>query len=45
MGTKLGIEVPAEILALKDSEAMSGALVELAVGMGKSETEIAAALG
>ena len=45
MGTKLGLEVPAEILALKDNEAMSGALVELAVGMGMSETSIASALG
>jgi hypothetical protein len=45
MGAKLGIEVPAEILALKDNEQMSGALVELAVGMGLSETQISAALG
>jgi len=45
MGRKLGFEVPEEILALGDNEAISGAIVELAVGMGKSETEIAVALG
>lgn len=45
MGAKLGIDVPEEILALKDKEQMSGALVELAVGMGKTEDEIAQALG
>ena len=45
MGAKLGIDVPAEIMALGDNEKISNALVELAVGMGKSEEEIAAALG
>lgn len=45
MGKKLGLEVPAEIMQLGDNEAISGALVEMAVEAGKSETEIAAALG
>lgn len=45
MGAKLGIDVPPEIMALGDNEKISEALVELAVGMGKSEDEIAAALG
>jgi hypothetical protein len=37
--------VPAEIAQLGNNETISAALVELAVGMGKSEDEIAAALG
>ena len=45
MGAKLGIEVPKEIMQLGDNAAISNALVEMAVDMGKSETEIAAALG
>jgi 4-diphosphocytidyl-2C-methyl-D-erythritol kinase len=45
MGAKLGIDVPPEIMAIGDNEKISEALVELAVGMGKSEEEIAAALG
>ena len=34
-----------EIMQLGNNEAISNALVEIAVGMGKSEEEIAAALG
>jgi len=45
MCQKLGFDAPQEILALQDKEAMSNAVVELALGMGKSETEISAALG
>jgi len=45
MGAKLGIEVPKEIYSLGDNEKMSAALVELAVGMGISEDQIATALG
>lgn len=45
MGQKLGIEIPKEILALGDNEKISAAVVELAVGMGKSEAEISEALG
>ena len=44
-GEKLGIDVPPEIGQLGSNEAISGALVELAVGMGKSEIEIGQALG
>lgn len=44
-GDKLGIDVPPEIADLGDNEKVSSALVELAVGLGKSEEEIGAALG
>jgi hypothetical protein len=44
-GKKLGFEVPEEIMKLGDNEAISNALVEMAVGMGKSEEEIAQVMG
>ena len=44
-GEKLGLDVPDEIMQLGDNATISGALVELAVNAGKSEDEIAAALG
>jgi hypothetical protein len=34
-----------ELMQLGNNEAISNALVEIAVGMGKSETEISQALG
>ena len=34
-----------ELMQLGSNEAISNALVEIAVGMGKTETEIGAALG
>ena len=45
MAGKLGIEMTPELLGLGSNEAISNALVEIAVGMGKSEEEIGAALG
>ena len=44
-GEKLGIDVPDEIMQMGDNAAISAALVDLAVQQGKSEDEIAAALG
>ena len=44
-GEKLNIEIPEEVLALEDNAAISAALVETATTAGKSEDEIAAALG
>ena len=44
-GEKLSIEIPEEVLALDDNSAISMALVETATAAGKSEDEIAAALG
>jgi hypothetical protein len=44
-GKKLGFEVPEEIMKLGDNEAISNALVEMAVGLGKSEEEIAQVMG
>ena len=45
MAQKLGIPMTPELMQLGNNEAISNALVEIAVGMGKSEGEIAAALG
>ena len=45
MAQKLGIPMTPELMQLGNNEAISNALVEIAVGMGKSETEIASALG
>ena len=44
-GEKLSIEIPEEVLALEDNNAISAALVETATNAGKSEEEIAGALG
>merc|ERR1711865_633803 len=44
MAQKLGIPMTPDIMQLGTNEAISNALVEIAVGMGKSETEIGAAL-
>ena len=44
-GKKLGFEVPDEIMKLGDNEAISNALVEMAVGMGISEDRIAEVMG
>ena len=44
-GEKLNIEIPEEVLALEDNAAISQALVETATAAGKSEDEIAGALG
>ena len=45
MAEKLGIPFTPELMQLGSNEAISNALVEIAVGQGKSEQEIAAALG
>ena len=45
MAQKLGIPMTPDLMQLGTNEAISNALVEIAVGMGKTETEISAALG
>jgi len=45
MAKNLGIPMTPELMQLGSNEAISNALVEIAVGMGKSEAEIGAALG
>ncbi len=45
MAQKLGIPMTPELMQLGNNEAISNALVEIAVGMGKSENEIGNALG
>lgn len=44
MAKKLGIPMTPELMQLGTNEAISNALVEIAVGMGKTEAEISAAL-
>jgi hypothetical protein len=44
MAHKLGIPMTPELMQLGTNEAISNALVEIAVGMGKSEQEIGAAI-
>jgi len=44
MAQKLGIPMTPELMQLGTNEAISNALVEIAVGMGKSEAEIEKAL-
>merc|ERR1719162_449303 len=44
MAQQLGIPMTPDIMQLGTNEAISNALVEIAVGMGKSESEIGAAL-
>jgi hypothetical protein len=45
MAKKLGVEFTPDLMQLGSNEAISNALVEIAVSQGKSEDEIAAALG
>ena len=45
MAQKLGIPMTPELMQLGSNEAISNALVEIAVGMGKTENEIGSALG
>lgn len=45
MAKNLGVEVTPDIMQLGTNEAISNALVEIAVANGKSEDEIAKALG
>lgn len=45
MAQNLGIPMTPELMQLGSNEAISNALVEIAVGMGKTEAEISAALG
>jgi hypothetical protein len=45
MAQKLGIPMTPELMQLGNNEAISNALVEIAVGMGKNEDEISKALG
>lgn len=44
MAQKLGIPMTPELMQLGTNEAISNALVEIAVGMGKTEQEISGAL-
>ena len=44
-GEKLNIEIPEEVSELQDNAAISEALVSTATEAGKSEDEIASALG
>lgn len=44
MAQKLGIPMTPELMQLGSNEAISNALVEIAVGMGKTEEEIGKAL-
>jgi hypothetical protein len=44
MAEKLGIPMTPELMQLGSNEAISNALVEIAVGMGKTEPEIEKAL-
>ena len=44
MAKKLGIPMTPELMQLGNNEAISNALVEIAVGMGKTEAEISASL-
>ena len=44
MAQKLGVEVTPEILAAGSQEDMTNKLVEVAVGQGKSEADIVAAM-
>jgi len=44
MAKKLGIPMTPELMQLGSNEAISNALVEIAVGMGKTEAEISASL-
>ena len=45
LAANLGVEVTEDIMQLGTNEAISNALVEIAVSNGKSETEIMKALG
>jgi hypothetical protein len=45
LAKKLDIEFTPEIMKLGSNEAISNALVEIAINAGKSEAEISAALG
>ena len=42
---KLDIELTPELLSLGSNEAVSNALIEVALGMGKSEDDISKAMG
>jgi len=44
MAQKLGIPMTPELMQLGNNEAISNALVEIAVGMGKTEAEISASI-
>jgi len=45
MAKKLGVDFQPELMQLGSNEAISNALVEIAVSQGKGEAEIARALG
>ena len=45
LAKQLGIPMTPDLMQLGSNEAISNALVEIAVGMGKTEEEIGAALG
>ena len=45
LAEKLDIELTPELLSLGSNEEISNALIEIALGMGKTETDITAAMG
>ena len=45
MASDLGVPLTGELMALSSNEEISNKIVEIALGMGKTEDEIAAALG
>ena len=45
LAEKLDIELTPELLGLGTNEAISNALIEIAMGMGKTESDITAAMG
>ena len=45
LADKLDIELTPELLSLGSNEEISNALVEIALGMGKTESDITAAMG
>ena len=45
LAEKLDIELTPELLSLGSNEEISNALIEIALGMGKTETDISTAMG
>ena len=45
MAGDLGVPLTPELMQLRSNEEISAAIVEMALGMGKSEEEVSAALG
>ena len=45
MAFDLGVPLTPELMQLRSNEEISGKIIEIAMGMGKTEEEIGAALG